>query len=446
MKLFFFLFFIVAGIMPAFAQFEIDRNDQYLLRQKNPAQIVTPDSIRRRISGNDFAKTIINLSGAYNINSNSINNNFIRFFRNNFITDENKTENEKRLKAVNRAGLEMNAGLTWMQKGKKLTYVVGLNERRMFNAKFTKDFFELLFRGNGGYVGKTAQLSPLKITYFNYESLYLGVQMDMKEKGIKQASGPDQMESKKNGLMIGGGISLIRGGTFDQLKVKKGTVYTDTASAFIDFNMNYQLAYPNNQGSAFGNTNGLGLAGTFYLNWLMGKGRLNFEIRDLGFIKYKNFNVYSGNSSYRYNGYDINNILQFNDSIFNNLKTDSVAKNIGLQKEKKNITYMIPATIHVNYVYNYNDRLTLVGGIKHIINASYIPRVYVKSVYYLKKDLIIIPMLAYAGFGRADIEFGISKSFNDKLMVSANLFYLEYFLMPKKSSGNGLSLSVTKLF
>src|SRR4051794_2340298 len=103
MKLFFFFFFIVAGILPAFAQFEIDRNDQYLLRQKNPAQVVTSDSIRKESGRNDSFKTLINLSGAYNINSNSINNNFIRFFRNNFITDENKTENEKRLKAVNRA-------------------------------------------------------------------------------------------------------------------------------------------------------------------------------------------------------------------------------------------------------------------------------------------------------------------------------------------------------
>jgi hypothetical protein len=427
---FFFFFFILTGMIPALAQFEIDRNDQYLLRQKNPAQIVTPDSIRKKVAGNDFNKTLINLSGGYNVNSNSINNNFIRFFRNNYITDQNKSENEKRLKSVNRAGLEMNAGLTWMQKGKKLTYVVGLNERRMANARFTKDFFELLFRGNGNYVGKSAQLSPLKITYFNYESLYLGVQKDLEEKN----------------LMIGGGISLIRGGTFDQVKIKNGTLYTDTASAYIDFNMNYQLAYPDNQGSVFGKTNGLGLAGTFYLSWIKEKGRLNFEIRDLGFIRYKNLNVYSGNSTYRYSGYDVNNILQFNDSIFTNLKTDSVAKSLGIQKEKKNITYLIPATVHLNYVYNYSDRLTLVGGIKHIINASYIPRLYVKSVYYLKKDLIIIPMLAYGGFGRADIELGISKSFRDKLMISANLFYLEYFVMPKKSSGNGLNLSVTKLF
>jgi hypothetical protein len=81
-----------------------------------------------------------------------------------------------------------------------------------------------------------------------------------------------------------------------------------------------------------------------------------------------------------------------------------------------------------------------------MLNAAYIPRLYIKMVYYLKKDLIIAPILAYGGFGRGDFELGIIKSVKDKLMISANLFYLEYFLLPKKSSGNGLNLSLTALF
>ncbi|MFL5731061.1 MAG: hypothetical protein ACJ75J_16355 [Cytophagaceae bacterium] len=419
MKVFFSFLIILSGSINVFAQFEIDRNDQYLLSQKNSAQ-----------GKNDSISSLISLHGGYFLNSNSINNNFVRFFRSNFITDENKTENEKRLKSVNRLGFEMNAGLTWMKKGKQITYVVGLNERRLASAKFSKDFFELVFRGNSDYVGKNAQLSPLNITYFNYESLYLGVQKDLKEKK----------------LMLGGGISLIRAGTFAQAKIKTGTMYTDTAYTYLDFNMDYQLSYPDNAGSLFGSTNGMGLAGSFYLSWLKEKGQLNFEIRDLGFISYRNMNVYSGNSTYRYNGYNVNNVLQFNDSIFSNIKADTIAQGMGLHKEKKNFGYVIPATFHVNYVYNYSDRLTLVGGIKQMINVAYIPRLYLKSVYYVKKDLAIIPMIAYGGFGRGDFELGVSKSFKDKLMVSVNLFYLEYFILPKKSSGNGFNFSLTKLF
>jgi hypothetical protein len=282
MKLFFFLV-LVSGLSPVIAQIDIDRNERYLLDQKNPAQ-----------DRNDSVKTLLNLNGAYFFNSNSINNNFIRFFRNNFITDKNKTENEKRLRKVNRVGLEMNAGITWMQKTEKITYVLGLNERRLFNAKFGEDFFKIIFRGNGAYVGKHAQLSPLKLTYFNYESLYLGVQKN---------SGGEK-------LMMGGGISLIRGGAFDQAKIKKGTLYTDSSLAYLDFNMDYQLAYSDNQNSAFAQTSGLGVASTFYLTWTMKKGQLNFEMKDLGFINYKKLNVYSGDSTYRYDGYHVNDVFQ----------------------------------------------------------------------------------------------------------------------------------------
>jgi hypothetical protein len=419
MKLFFSILIVLLGLKPLLAQLDPDRNDQYLLNCKNPAQ-----------GRNDSIRTLISLYGGYDLNSNSINNNFIRFFRSNFITDENKSENEKRLKTVNRIGLEMKAGLTWMQKTKKMTYVVALNERQLFNARFSEDFFKLLFRGNTSYIGKEAKLSPLKLNYFNYESLYLGVQKNLKEKSI----------------LLGGGISLVRGGTFNQAIIRNGTLYTDTSLAYLDFNMDYQLAYTDNSASVFGKANGLGLAGTFYLSWIREKSQLNFEMRDLGFISYKNMNVYSGNSTYRYNGYDVNNIFQFNDSIFSNLKADSVASDMGLQKEKKSFTFIIPATFQINYVYHYNDRLSLVAGIKHMVNAAYIPRVYIKPVYYLKKDLIIAPTIAYGGFGRGDFELGIAKSFKDKLMVSLNLFYLEYFLLPKKSSGNGLNLSLTKLF
>jgi hypothetical protein len=329
MKLFFSFLVLVSGLTPALAQFEIDCNERYLLDQKNPAQ-----------DRNDSVKTLVNLYGGYSFNSNSVNNNFIRFFRDNFITDENKTENEQRLRKINRLGLEMNAGITWMQKTEKITYVVGLNERRFFNVKFGEDFFKLIFRGNGAYVGKHAQLSPLKLTYFNYESLYLGLQKNPKGENV----------------MIGGGVSLIRGGAFDQAKIKRGTLYTDSSLAYLDFNMDYQLAYSDNQNSAFAQTSGLGLASTFYLRWTMRKGQLNFEMRDLGFINYKKLNVYSGDSIYRYDGYRVNDIFQFNDSIFSNLKADSVAKEMGLKKEKKNINYFIPATFHVNYVYNHSEQ------------------------------------------------------------------------------------------
>jgi hypothetical protein len=417
MKYFFLLSFLLFASLPVISQIEIDRNDNYLLSQKNPAQ-----------GRNDSIGSLVNIAGGYHLNSNVFTNDFLK---GGFIDDEKKARQEKRLKDVNRAGLDVNVGMTGMIKGKKITYVIGLNNRQMLTAKFSHDDFELMFRGNTQYAGKTAQLSPLKVRYFDYQSIYIGI--------LKK------LDSKK--LTIAGGLSLIRGGRFQNLNIKNGTMYTDTAGAYLDFNMDYNLAYTNKSKSALGATNGLGAAINLLMSWRSEKNnQLNIEVRDLGFIRWNNLNSYNGNSTYRYDGTDVSNIFQLNDSVFTNMKGDTLAKNLGLNKEKKSVNFLIPATFHINYLYNYNNRLSFVGGIKYMINASYIPRLYLKSIYYIKKDLIIIPMFAYGGFGRADFELGIAKSFKDRLIISANLFYFEYLVLPKKSSGNGFNVSLTKVF
>jgi hypothetical protein len=417
MKSFILLIFFLSGMFPAFSQIEPDRNDQYLLFQKNPQQ-----------GKNDSTSSLINLGGGYHLNSNVFTNDF---FRKGFIDDDTKSRQEKRLNSVNRVGMDVNMGITAMLRGKKLMYVIALNNREMLNSKFSHDDFELMFRGNTQFVGKTAQLAPLKVTYFDYQSLYLGI--------IKK------LESKN--LTLGGGVSLIRGSRFQNLHIKNGTMYTDTAGTYLDFNMDYNIAYTNKSKSVLGPTNGLGAACNLYLSWKTERNnQLNIEVKDLGFIRYHNLNSYTGNSTYRYDGYDVKNIFQLNDSVFTNIKADTLAKSMGLQKEKKNINFLTPATFHVNYLYHYNSKISFAGGIKYMINASYIPRLYVKTIYYLRKDLIIIPMVAYGGFGKADFELGIAKSFKDKLIISANLFYAEYLLLPKKTSGNGFHVSITKLF
>src|SRR4051812_33022883 len=127
MKSFLLLISFLIGIMPAFSQIEMDRNDQYLLFQKNPLQ-----------GRNDSTSSLINLAGGYHLNSNVFTNDF---FRKGFIDDDTKSRQEKRLKNVNRVGMDVNMGITAMIRGKKLMYVVALNNREMLNAKFSHDDF-----------------------------------------------------------------------------------------------------------------------------------------------------------------------------------------------------------------------------------------------------------------------------------------------------------------
>jgi hypothetical protein len=414
--LIFFSFILIS--FSGFSQIEIDRNDLYLIDQKNPTY-----------EKNDSLKSLLSFGLRFDLNSDAVTNDFIKgMLYQGFIDDDRKDLVTNRLKEVNRFGYEFTGGFTYKYRLKKdITLIAGLNQRQQFNAKFTKDIFELIFRGNKQYVGEHAQLSPFDLTYFDYQGLFLGVQKNINSK-----------------LILGAGISFLRGGRYQALKIERGTLYTDTAGAYLDFDMKFNLAF--SESKNFFTSNGKGVALNFNGSYLLGSGQLNFEIRELGFIRWKDLNFYEGDSTYRYDGANVNDILDFSDSTFTQIKADKIAGDLNISKQKKNITYFVPATIHLNYLHHLSDKLSMVAGVKYMLNANYIPRVYFKSIYYLKKNFIIAPSLAYGGFGRMDFEIGAAKSFRDTFIVSVNVFYLEYLLLPKKSSGHGFNFSLTKLF
>jgi hypothetical protein len=173
---------------------------------------------------------------------------------------------------------------------------------------------------------------------------------------------------------------------------------------------------------------------------------LSIEVRDLGLIRWNKLGTYQGNSSYRYDGIDVSNVLNFSDTTFLQTRADSIAKNIGISKQNKGNTFFIPATFNISYIYDYSQKLDVAVGVRYIANAGYLPRVYVKGIYNLSKNFIIVPTLAYGGFGRMDFELGAAKSFKSDWIISANAFLFEYLILPTKTSGQGLNLSLTKLF
>jgi hypothetical protein len=411
------LFFLLLITYNAFSQIESERNEFYLLYKQ------------KKLFPNESKKSWINASGIYDINSNAITNDFTKslFFRG-FIDDKVKDEVSSQLKSMNRFGLEGLGGLTYKYQYKKdLTIVAGIYHRELFASKFTNDAFELVFRGNSMYSGRTAQLSGLKINSLNYQSLYLGA--------IKEV---------KPNLKIGGGVSFIRGGNFRTLTIKRGSVYTDTAGAYLDFDLNFNLQLANN--NPYFSSNGIGGALNFYLMLEQEKGVLTVEVRDLGIIQWNKMDTYRGNSTYHYDGVQVDNLLNFGDSSFVSTKADSVAKDLGIVKEQKGSTFFIPATFNVSYLYNYSEKFSLQGSIRYMLNVGYLPRVSLKGIVSLSNRFVVTPAFAYGGFGRMDFELGAAKFFKSELAVSANLFLLEYLAWPKHSAGQGVNLSITKLF
>ena len=420
MKRIILLSFLLLAVFGAEAQIAIDKVERLLLDKK--------DSL-----GIPSYKGYVNLSGDFYVNSNSVTNKFMKalLYQGKFIDESMKDHESKRLKKGNRLGGDASLYLNGAFKTKKLTYVFGIGQRVFGGAHFPSDFFELALRGNAPFAGKDVNLSRTNVRYFDYQSLYVGAQKDLKD----------------GKYTIGAALSLIRGGNYQSLQMKDATLYTEPYGQYVELNGDIKFSrYPYDTSGSFLKSHGKGAGVNLYFSMQHHKNRLNVEVRDLGFIQWNNIKTYSGDGTFRYNGVLIDNLLGGGSSIVNTITMDSIAQATGLTVETKNRTMALPTVFHVNYVMMPNKRFTRTVGMRYMLAPGYLPEVYLRSADFLGKGFVLLNTVSYGGYGRFDYEIGMMKKFKNSFVISANLFAFEYLVLPGKSSGHGLNVGLTKLF
>ncbi len=402
------------------AQMEISKMEKILLDKKD--SIGTPDF-----------KALVNISGDYYTNSNSVTNSFVRklVYQGQFIDDADKDRESNRLKKYNRFGLDEQASVNGIYNAKKVTYVFGLTQRAFLGAHFSSDLFELVFRGNASFAGKEANLKKTSIQAFDYQSLYIGVQKQFKE----------------GRYLLGASASFIRGGQYVGLKAKNTSLYTEPTGEYVllegDINFS-RVSSEANTSALKSHGKGAGLNLLFAMKHK--KNLLSVELRDLGFITWKGLKTYYGDSTFQYNGILLNDVLSPGASIVPDITLDSIAALIGLNTAVKNKTMLLPTILNVSYVISPNKKFSRTIGLRYMFTAGYIPRVYIREADFIGKGFTLVNTFSYGGFGRLDYELGMLKKFKNSVIVSVNLFAFEYLVLPGKSSGHGLNIGLTKLF
>ena len=376
-------------------------------------------------------KGLVGITANYHVNSGSIDNSFLKqALYGGYIDEETKQSTFGNLKTKNRAGLMFNGGLVGAVRKDSYTIVAGITHNEYFSAVNKPDFFKLIFSGNKQFEDKHANLSNTSIQYFNYQGLTVGLHKQLEGKNI----------------ILGGGLSIIRGGSLQSLSMKRGDFYTAPGGHYIDFDTDISLSFSNSDKRAIPRSNGIGAGIDLSLSAFTEKSTFNFEIKDLGFISWSNINNYQGSGLYRFDGIKVKDIFQVNDSVFTGLNADSISAQLGLAKNRKKVNTALPSQFGANYTYYFSPKFTLATGVKYVLSPAYVPRVYIKPIYNVSEGFSIIPTVAYGGFGGLDFELGVVKNFNDKLLISANLFYLEYLIAPTSSSGHGFNVSLFKTF
>jgi len=411
------LYFALLFHSTAFAQIEIDKQERLLLDKQ--------DSL-----GTSGYKAYINVSGDFYVNSNSVTNKFINnlAYQRIGIEDPDKDRESNRLKKNNRLGADANAAIQATFKKNQLAYTIGFGQRVFLGARFSNDLFELAFRGNAPYAGKNVALSKTAVTYFDYKNIFVGI----------------QKTSKNNKVTTGATAAFLIGGNYQHAKLNSTTLFTEQTGEYID--LNGDILYSKTGADSSKKSHGKGVGVNLFFSIKQNKNRLNIEVRDLGFSSWKNVKTYSGDSTYRYEGLLIDELLTPGSSISASVKLDSIADYVGIDRSVKNTTVFLPTVFHVNYMISPNKRFTRTVGVRYMAAPGYIPRFYIREADFLGKGFTLTNTFSYGGYGRLDYELGVMKKIKDGFIISANLFAFEYLVMPGKSSGHGLNFGLTKLF
>lgn len=436
---------IACSIVNVFAQVDFDRPEAFLFERKNRLVKVSDtlstdlELIKTKhktfgVEKEDSYKGYFSVTGSGYINSTGLTNSFLKsyLYTKSFIDDDLKQQQVDRFKKSNAFGADIKVGIYGQYLIKNIRVEAGLAYRDFYSSQFSSDAFKLIFYGNTMFAGQSANLNPMYMNNVNYQSLYMG---------LKKTVG------KKQNIQLGARLGVLRGGRLQKIKSNNLSLFTAADGSYLRLNGKFDVTYTDDSlYSAVPRMNGLGLSTDYFFSIKAARSELAIELLDVGFIHWNDVVSYSGDGSYTYNGLQVDNILSGNGVSLDPINLQTLFKNMGLNKTVQDVTYWLPSTLHLSYYRHLSPKITLTGGVRQQFVHGYKPNVYGKLAYYMNKKFVLIPMLSYGGFGRADVQLGIAKSFSNHLLISTNLLWFEYFAMPNKSSGHGMSVALSYYF
>lgn len=366
----------------------------------------------------------------YFVNSTGVTNGILNSaFRGDFLDADLKQGVTDKLKSSNRLGVEFDGRLQYKHIGEKLNFLVGVRSRDHLNTRFPDALSNLILWGNAPYAGEDLDLSPFKITYFHTQELSLSV----------------EKADYGNGLVLGGGLSYLKGSRFAQAEISRGDFFTEENGAYIDLDlaMEYSFADATDTRLSSWYGNGVSLHGWMYKE--MGDNMLVASLSDLGMISWSDLTGYTADTTYHFEGIEVDNILQLDDSLFNDTQTDSLPAALGLVAKPGSQTYFLPAAINVRYIMPLSDNTNLMVGVQQLLGANYRPRLSGVLAHRFSDAFALKGTLAYGGYSNLDVALGAAFDTGGSFRVTLDAYYLET-LVSSTSAGQGVKAAVMLRF
>lgn len=388
----------------------------------------------------NFEKTgrSVSINGEYELGSNGIYNSLLnKFIFGGYIDKKTKDASNNHMKNLNVMGANMNYNVSsFFGRNSRYSYLIGFKDQRIFNASFTKDFYQLVFYGNKPYLNETKNLAGSSINSLRFQELKLGFIWHKIDTTAK----------------VGVSVSILKGQQLFYIKAKEGSsLYTNNDGTELIFNSDFNMALSDttNTNNPFVYT-GVGASADIFFETpyqsKIGKGSvLTVNVNNVGFLHWFDNSVqYSSDSTFKFDGYHIDNLLDLKDSTLAAINRDSIIKNTtNARQESFNIN--IPTNLLIINKIRFTNKFVFGVGFRYLFNSNFKPYFFTDSEYEFTKKIAGALHVGYGGYTKLNI--GLAFTYNTPgwfLRIGSNS--LQGFISPANTNGQGAFISIAKKF
>jgi hypothetical protein len=385
---------------------------------------------------------LFNVRGSYFFGSDVITNEFASsYYLGKYIDDDLKDDVTKNLSSMNRFGgqASWDVSLTFHPDtgNNKVEAYVAFRNRVHSSSGFSKDFFEIFFRGNKMFEGETADLSDFSFQQFTYRQFVFGLANEFRIRD-------------KGKLYLGADIAINRGISFLDISTKKATLYTSDGGEFLYADLNASIYTDDSSSQHPSKLDGSGYSGDFYLEYETENNLLSFSVENYGSIHWNKWSTAINiDSSFSFEGIEVKDLFDIVDSVrFKGINVDSmVYDNYVRNREQRRVTTMLPMKISGMYtVYFCNHNLSATVGMDVLLHANSMNRYYAGAAYKFNRSNQIGINFAYGGYTTFHSGLGYTHWFPWNIKLELGSHYLYPMITYKSGKSQGAYLSLSKSF
>lgn len=389
----------------------------------------------------DSSKTRIGISADYDLNSNAFTNAFIsKFYKGGYIDTDLKNSVLKRAKNTNRIGGNFNYGINGvinldsLNHKKNISVFFSVRDRMHVDAQFSKDLYRVGFYGNSQHAGETANFNDFNLNLIRYQQIQIGL-----------------FSSKLDSAARWGiGLSFLKGEQYLSIAAKKAELFTSEDGQYIDFTTEMNVAQSDTARKGFGAFNGFGSSVDMFFEapfqTRFGVSKLRVSVSDIGFIHFNKQTLnFTQDSTFHYTGFKIGSFSDLQDSTMGATSTDSIINSIAPSK-KQSYSATLPTILDLNFETHFATYFHLKEGIRYVFNGNNKLLFYVTGKFYFNPKFMLSATFGYGGYGILNYGLGINAKLGNGFVIYAGSNNIEGYLAPKKTSGQGVYISLIKQF